>query len=168
MCAVAEPQTPAAPHPAIAPLAGLLGTWRGAGQGDYPTIEPFGYLEEITFGHLGRPFLTYRQRTRHADDNRPLHVETGYLRCPGPDRVELILSHPTGITEICEGKLTLADAEIRLELESTAIGLSSTAKTVTALSRTIHMHGEVIDYTLQMGAVGLPLQDHLAASLQKI
>lgn len=167
MWAVAELQTPA-PHPAIAPLAGLLGTWRGRGQGDYPTIEPFGYLEEITFGHLGRPFLTYRQRTRHADDNRPLHVEAGYLRCPGPDRVELILSHPTGITEICEGKLTLGDDELRLELESTAIGLSSTAKSVTALSRTVHMHGGVIDYTLQMGAVGLPLQDHLAASLHKI
>jgi hypothetical protein len=30
------------------------------------------------------------------------------------------------------------------------------------------MHGGVIDYTLQMGAVGLPLQDHLAASLHKI
>ena len=163
-----EPHNPAPVHPAIAPLAGLLGTWRGAGHGNYPTIEPFGYLEEIFFGHIGRPFLTYRQRTRHADDNRPLHVETGYLRCPDPDRVELILSHATGITEICEGKLTLGDEEIRLDLESTTIGLSTTAKEVTALSRSVHMHGTVIDYTLQMGAVGLPLQNHLAASLHKI
>lgn len=160
-----EPQIPL--HPGIAPLAGLLGTWRGAGQGDYPTIDPFGYLEEITFGHLGRPFLTYRQRTRHADDNRGLHVETGYLRCPGPDRVELVLAHATGITEICEGRLTLTGDEIRMELEATSIGTSATAKSVTALSRSLRVRGDVIDYTLRMGAVGLPLQDHLAARLHR-
>lgn len=161
-----EPQLP--PHPGIAPLAGLLGTWRGAGQGDYPTIASFGYLEEITFGHLGRPFLTYRQRTRHADDGRPLHVETGYLRCPGADRVELVLAHATGITEICEGELTRTGDEIHMELAATSIGTSTTAKSVTALSRSIHLRGDVIDYTLRMGAVGLPLQDHLTASLHRV
>ncbi|MFI9510083.1 peroxynitrite isomerase [Nocardia sp. NPDC052566] len=162
-----EPQPPVAPHPDIAPLAPLLGTWRGNGQGEYPTIQPFGYLEEIRFGHLGRPFLTYRQRTRAADNGRPMHAETGYLRCPRPDRVELILAHPTGITEICEGALTLADDELRMEFESTSIGRSGTAKLVTALGRSIRQTGDTIDYTLRMAAVGEPLQHHLAASLRR-
>ncbi|WP_167476880.1 peroxynitrite isomerase [Nocardia arthritidis] len=162
-----EPQPPVAPHPAIAPLAPLLGTWRGDGQGEYPTIQPFGYLEEVRFGHLGRPFLTYRQRTRAADDGRPLHAETGYLRCPSPDRVELILAHPTGITEICEGSLTFEDGALRMELDSTSIGRSSTAKLVTALGRSIRQTGDTIDYTLRMAAVGEPMQHHLAASLKR-
>ncbi|TLF79328.1 peroxynitrite isomerase [Nocardia cyriacigeorgica] len=162
-----EPQPPVAPHPAIAPLAPLLGTWRGEGHGEYPTIEPFDYLEEIHFGHIGRPFLTYRQRTRAADDNRPLHAETGYLRCPQPDRVELILAHPTGITEICEGTLSVTSDEIRFEFESTNIGLSGTAKSVTALGRSIRQSGDVIDYTLRMAAVGEPLQHHLSATLRR-
>ncbi|NEW39246.1 FABP family protein [Nocardia cyriacigeorgica] len=162
-----EPQPPVAPHPDIAPLAPLLGTWRGTGHGEYPTIESFDYLEEIHFGHIGRPFLTYRQRTRATDDNRPLHAETGYLRCPRPDRVELILAHPTGITEICEGALTVVDGEIRFEFESTNIGLSGTAKSVTALGRSIRQSGDVIDYTLRMAAVGEPLQHHLAATLYR-
>jgi hypothetical protein len=163
--AVVEPQPPIALHPDIAPLAPLLGVWRGNGQGEYPTIQPFGYVEEIRFGHLGRPFLTYRQKTRAADDGRPLHAETGYLRCPRPDRVELILAHPTGITEICEGSLAVEDGTLRMELDSTAIGRSSTAKLVTALGRSLRLSGDTIDYTLRMAAVGEPLQHHLAATL---
>nr|WP_040859927.1 FABP family protein [Nocardia niigatensis] len=162
-----EPETAVAPHPDIAHLAPLLGTWRGRGRGEYPTIEPFEYLEEVHFGHVGRPFLTYRQRTRAADGSRPMHSETGYLRAIGADRVELILAHPTGITEICEGTLVTEDGELRLELESTAIGLSSTAKSVTALGRSITVAGDTLAYSLRMAAVEQPLTHHLAATMQR-
>ncbi|MCX4094199.1 peroxynitrite isomerase [Nocardia sp. alder85J] len=162
-----EPQPPVAPHPDIAHLAALLGNWRGSGHGEYPTIEPFDYHEEIWFGHVGRPFLTYRQRTRHAGDGRSLHAETGYLRSAGKDRVELILAHPTGVTEICEGRVDMVGDGLRLELDSTHIGLSSTAKLVTALGRSLALTGDTIDYTLRMAAVGQPTRHHLAASLRR-
>jgi hypothetical protein len=169
---VLEPQPPVAPHPDIAHLAPLLGTWRGSGHGEYPTIEPFDYHEEIRFGHVGRPFLTYRQRTRHAGDGRSLHAETGYLRAAGGNRIELILAHPTGITEICEGTADVADGTLRLELDSTHIGRSSTAKLVTALGRSLRLvdepeSGDTIHYTLRMAAVGQPTRHHLAASLRR-
>jgi THAP4-like, heme-binding beta-barrel domain len=154
-------------HPGVAVLAPLLGTWSGRGAGDYPTIEPFGYLEEVTFDHIGKPFLIYRQRTKAIDDGRPLHAETGYLRAPSPDRVELVLAHPTGVTEIQEGTLSSTGPTMELELTATAIGRTSSAKEVTALSRSIRVEGDQLTYTVRMGAVGQPLQDHLTATLHR-
>ena len=153
-------------HPGIAALAPLIGTWSGAGTGDYPTIAPFGYTEEVTFGHVGKPFLAYTQRTR-SDDGLPLHAETGYLRMPSPHRVELVLAHPTGVTEIDEGSLTEEDGRLAINLHSTTIGLSSAAKDVMALRRSITVDGDELHYTLSMAAVGQPLVHHLTATLHR-
>ena len=91
-------------HPAVAHLAPLLGTWRGAGRGHYPTIDPFEYTEEVTFGHVGKPFLAYNQRTKGAD-GAPLHAECGYWRPAGEQGLELLIVHPSGIAEILVGEV---------------------------------------------------------------
>ncbi|MFH5231614.1 peroxynitrite isomerase [Antrihabitans spumae] len=154
-------------HPSLAPVAVLLGTWVGEGAGEYPTIDSFGYREEITFAHVGKPFLIYNQKTRALDDGRPLHAETGYVRVPEPGRIELVLAHPTGVTEIAEGTIAVADDVVDIELSATTIGLTSSAKSVTALGRSFHIAGDELTYTLRLGAVGLPLQHHLAATLRR-
>lgn len=154
-------------HPNLAELAPLLGTWSGRGTGVYPTIESFDYLEEVVFSHVGKPFLVYGQKTRAVADGLPLHAETGYLRVPQPGRIEWILAHPSGITEIEVGSYTATADGIELEMTAPTIGLAPTAKEVGALSRRYRLDGDELSYTLDMGAVGQPAQNHLTAVLRR-
>jgi len=158
-------------HPGVTALAPLLGTWIGRGTGEYPTIEPFGYLEEVTFSHTGKPFLVYTQRTR-SEDGQPMHAECGYLRSPAAGRAELVIAQPTGVTEIDEGTIstgtdTDTGTALRIELRSTSIGLSSTAKVVAAVHRSFHINGDELTYRLGISAVGQPMSHHLAATLHR-
>ncbi|BBZ48529.1 FABP family protein [Mycobacterium heidelbergense] len=154
-------------HPDLRALAPLLGTWTGQGRGTYPTIQPFEYVEEVVFSHVGKPFLAYAQKTRAVADGKPLHAETGYLRVPRPGAVELVLAHPSGITEIEVGTFSVTGGLIEVEMATSAIGLAPTAKEVTALGRSLRVDGDELSYSVRMGAMGQPLQDHLAAVLHR-
>lgn len=147
----------------LEPLAFLLGTWKGEGRGEYPTIDAFGYGEEVEFSHTGKAFLTYRQRTWALDDGRALHAETGYWRPTPRGGVEVVLAHPTGIVEIEIG----AVVGHRVELISHTIASSPTAKEVTRLERRIHVAGDAMTYELRMAAVGQPAVRHLEAELRR-
>ena len=153
----------AALHPAVEPLAFLLGRWRGEGKGEYPTVEPFSYGEEIEFSHNGRPFLFYVQKTWNPDDGYPLHSESGYVRPVAEGRLELVLSQPSGITEILAGTLS----GTHIEMASTTVGVSPTAKQVSAVKRVIAVTANTLSYQLDMAAVGQDMSIHLRATLEK-
>ena len=154
-------------HPDVAVLAPLLGTWVGSGAGEYPTIEPFDYVESITFSHVGKPFVAYTQRTRHPDTGAPMHAESGYLRVPRPGSIEIVMAQPTGLAEIYEGAVVGGDAPLVIDVRSTSINATSTAKQVTITERTISVTGDDLHYTFRMAAVGQPLQHHLSATLHR-
>ena len=155
-------------HPDLAPLAVLVGTWRGRGHGDYPTIDPFDYLEEVTFGHVGKPFLAYGQRTRSATTDAPLHTEAGYLR-PGAtsEAVELVLAQPTGVAEVHTGTLTRDAGTTVLAFRCDSPGLTPTARPVTVVARRLRVTEDTLDYDLWMGHDQTPETHHLVATLHK-
>jgi hypothetical protein len=155
-------------HPDVAVLAPLLGTWEGSGTGEYPTIDDFAYLESITFGHVGKPFVAYTQRTRHPGTSAPMHAETGYLRVPRPGSIEIVMAQPSGLAEIYEGAVVGGDVPLVIDVRSTSINATATAKEVTITERTISVTGDDLHYTFRMAAVGQPLQHHLSATLHRM
>ncbi|MEP7053666.1 MAG: FABP family protein [Actinomycetota bacterium] len=157
------PESPAI-HTAVKPLAYLLGTWRGEGHGSYPTIEDFHYGEEITFRHNGKAFLSYSQRSWSLDDGRPLAAEFGFWRPQADGTIEVVMSHPTGINEIYVGTFEGR----KIELATDLVARTATAKEVTAMKRLYGMVGVELMYAIDMAAMGLPLQSHLAGTLNRI
>jgi len=151
-------------NPEMEPLAVLLGTWSGSGLGEYPTIDAFDYEETINFSHVGKPFLSYSQVSKHTADGRLLHGETGFWRMAHPGWVELVVSHPNGIVEVAEG--TIRDSSILLR--STYVARTRSAKEVTGIERDFTIAGEILRYSLRMTAVGQPLSRHLSAELRRI
>ena len=151
-------------HEDLTAIAFLIGDWVGGGRGEYPTIEPFEWREQTRFWHVGRPALVYLQRTKDAATGEPRHVESGFLR-PGTQAgdFELIVAHSTGHAELAEGSVTGS----RLELASTSVVGSGTAKEVSAVSRTFELDGGVLRTSLSMAAVGLQMTHHLEAELRR-
>ena len=151
-------------HEQAARIGYLLGTWRGAGKGEYPTIDSFAFEEEVRFTHNGKPFLGYAQRTWHPEKKLPMHAETGYFRPLDDGRIEIVIVQPTGIIEIQEGTYDGS----KIDVSSTLVAKTTTAKEVTQLERTIEVDGDVLRYEVRMAAVGQPLQHHLGAELRKV
>jgi len=159
---------PPALHEDVRPLGFLLGTWRGEGAGRYPTITPFSYGEEIRFWHIGRPFLVYSQVTWSLADGSPMHGETGFWRPKPEGQLEIVLAHPSGVVEVEEGGIEVVADATRIELATTTVALTATAKPVQALTRSFRIEGDDLTYSVSMEAVGQSLQHHLGAELHRV
>jgi hypothetical protein len=156
----------AALHPDVRSLAFLLGTWRGEGKGDYPTIDAFSFGEEITVDHVGDAFLRVDQRSWLLDDGSPLHFERGFLRPGAGDEWELTLAHPLGLTEIAHGRRDGRSFEFRTG--PGGVGRTRTGMAVTGLIRRFEVDGDRWRSTMDMATDDTPMTRHLAAELQRV
>ena len=154
-------------HPDCGPVAWLLGTWGGRGNGDYPTLEAYSYGQELVFAHDGRPFLHYFSRTWVLDEAGERvgegELETGFLRCRPDRRLELLLTHPTGVAEIYYGEAETA----KFQLTTDAVVRTESAQEVTAATRLYgYVEGDLL-YAVDVAADGQALQPRLWARLER-
>jgi hypothetical protein len=76
----------------------------------------------------------------------------------------VVIAHAFGIVEVTEG--TVAGA--RIELTSTNLVSTSTAKRVNELTRAFEVTDEVLTYEVAMAYGEHPLKGHLAAELHRV
>jgi hypothetical protein len=161
-------------HKAVQPLLPFIGVWRGRGAGEYPTIEPFEFAQEIRISHDGRPFLAYESRawlvTPDGEPIRPGGREVGWWR-PVTDaagaptnEIEALFCTPTGVMELHIGRVD----GVKLEMSTDAVMRTATAKEVTAGERLYGIVDRDLLYAQGMAAVGVPMTNHLAARLARI
>ncbi|XAR67234.1 hypothetical protein NMG60_11001913 [Bertholletia excelsa] len=151
-------------HPAVRPLSYLLGTWRGQGQGGFPTITSFNYGEELRFSHpANKPVIAYSQKTWKLDSGEPMHAESGFWR-PKPDgTIEVVIAQSTGLVEVQKG--TYNSEEKVVKLQSQLVGNASKVREITRVFKLVA--GE-LSYEVDMATNLTNLQTHLRASLKKL
>lgn len=151
-------------HQDLEGISFLVGTWQGEGKGEYPTIDPFTYEEEIRFWHDGRPFLFYAQRTWNPASRAPMHSESGFWRPQADGATEVVLAHGFGLAEVQEGHVHGQ----RFELRSRSLSSTSTAKAIREVTRIYAVAGDVLSYELAMAYDETPLTHHLGAELRRV
>ncbi len=157
-------------HPNCARLAWLLGTWAGNGHGEYPTIEPYQFGQELIFQQDGRPFIHYLARAWIIDEQgnhvREAAQETGFIRCPDDQgTIEVVLAHNTGFVETWYGEIH--PDQPRFEITTDAVVRTATAKEYVGGKRLYgYVNGDLL-YAFDMAAMGQELQPHTHAQLKR-
>jgi hypothetical protein len=161
----------------VLPLAFLIGTWRGEGQGaarggggpDFP------YLEKLTIRNDDElPWLTYETRAVHPIERHiVLHVEHGWIRPqPATDdgmiSVEMVIAQPTGVVEVRVGELVEGPSGPHVELVSDVIARTPTATEVSADKRLYAVRGGKLMYAIDLATGDAGLVPHLAAALDPV
>ncbi len=169
MCAVPDtagpPPTPppgaAELHPALAPLAFLVGRWVGEGRGLWPARPPYRYREQLTFAHDGRLFLTYEQLTWELPGGQPRHREVGFLGADGVGGLRWVAAQAIGLTEVAVATAGGAACEV----VSHAVARGAGAAPVTAVGRRWWREGARLHSLTRLGVNGEALADHVRSLL---
>ena len=101
-------------HPLVENLRSILGTWRGTGEGSFPTLSAsFRYTEELCFEavHPTKPVIAYSHRTANAETGAPMHRESGFMKLLPDGGFTWTVAQATGMAEIADGSFDSATGE---------------------------------------------------------
>lgn len=161
-------------HPALVPLAFLLGDWQGAGVAELDTgegseTEKCNFGQEVSFGHDGRDFLEYVSHSWQLDGEgnkvRPLETETGYWRIDAERKVEVVMIRDQGVAEVWYGEL--AEGKPQIDLATDAIARTPSAGEYSGGKR---LYGYVKGDLMWVGERATPqqpLRPYMSAQLKK-
>jgi hypothetical protein len=154
----------------------ICGVWNGRGAGCFPpTVPEFQYTEELTIQPTGKPSVfEFRSSTKHADSGKPMHVECGFIRFPANGNVELIASHPFGLSEMSHGTFKEESSLMELRSDQTVGSISrapsATSPHTTGIRRVYQLSadGRNMSFTMDMATDLHPdMQNHLICELEK-
>ncbi|XP_069721336.1 peroxynitrite isomerase THAP4 isoform X1 [Phaenicophaeus curvirostris] len=157
-------------NPVMEPLSWMLGTWLSdpPGNGTYPTMKPFQYLEEVHISHVGQPMLNFSFNAFHPDTRKPMHRECGFIRLkPDTNKVAFISAQNTGLVEVEEGEVNGQE----LSIASHSIARISFAKKphVEQITRKFRLNSDgKLEQTVSMATTTQPMTQHLHITYKKV
>lgn len=155
------------PIEAIKPISWLIGKWLSvSAKGQYPTIKPFEYCEEMEFTFIGQPILNYFSKTWLLENKLPKHFESGFLRIkPGTNQVSFMIAHNLGLNSLEEGEAT----DCEMKIKSSEISRMSFAKepAVCKIERHYKLNNDILELVVFMETQNTPLTEHLRVIYQK-
>ncbi|HTD99647.1 MAG TPA: FABP family protein [Mucilaginibacter sp.] len=144
----------------------LTGTWSGEGFAAYPTIEPTGYTEELTFKpDTDKQVIHYVQKAWYKNDtesnSKTVFWDTGFILYK-EENIQLISAQSGGRAEVYR----LSDHN-EDTFTFNCVQIMNDNKTITS-QRIFIVKNEHLDYQLNMSThQNTNFQNHLTASLTK-
>lgn len=154
-------------------LKRIEGVWSGRGVGIYPPrVAEFHYTEELTIKQTNKPIVwEFKSVTKNAETGKPMHVEVGYIRTPSNGSIELVASHPFGLTEISHGKPTSDDGVTLAANAETLMRVPSASSPHTTGLRRVYQispDDRSLSFSMDMATDIHPeLQNHLVCKLMR-
>lgn len=148
-------------------LHGLVGTWEGTGNGDFPTIDPFAYREILVVSELDG-ILHYRQSTWVLDgtDEVASHQEAGFISEGEDGKVAMYNAQGIDRVAVLTGSPHTDGDTVTLELES--VILAGDDRMLRSW-RSLELEGDALRYTMGMATTQVPDgATHLTARLARV
>jgi len=148
----------------LAPFAGWMGRWEGAGEGLWAADQPFRYHEILVIEDVpDRALLRFLQQSTVASSGASSHSELGFIRLLAERQVELLVSGPAGYVEIHTGQLVERELNFRMH----TLGVSPGARPLRAVERRMVLDGDTLRSSIAIAVDAHPPSPHVASSLRR-